>query len=361
MRIAMAAGLALLLLVNSGRAADAPPPLARGVRGLATKAPGAVAVDGKLTEWAGAFVTPVHYSHVNLEDRAAQFLYMWDDRALYIGLRALDRHRANLGEKGSLWNGDAVEFYLDTRPGGALRGKDWSDGAIHLFYTPFEGRALKPRWEMRPGIATSGTVLQGVEIAATEHEWGYEVEFAIPWANFPQFTPKAEALLAIDAELCSGDGAGRTDRTFAYGSPLSVQQPASLGLIELVEADHPSYLLTVGASACPMWVETPWLQPTRARSRAVIAIPPALAAGKFNVRVSLDEIKFPDNNSRNLSARIEGFGPAGLGFTRAVADWPIDDFAPGTFFAVGIFDSSGGDVLATVAPRMVQEAQMSGR
>src|SRR5262249_11487264 len=152
-------------------------------------------------------------------NRAAQFFYMWDDEAFYIGLRCLDKKQANPAPLQSSFNGDAVEFYLDTRAGDALRGKEWSTGAIHFYYTPFEGAASKPRWVIRRGIATSDVVLKGVEIAATNDSDSYEVEFKLPWANFPGFTPKLGAVLALDAELCSGDGKTRTDRTFTYGSP----------------------------------------------------------------------------------------------------------------------------------------------
>lgn len=336
-----------------------PEALAPGVRGLAIAAPKPVVIDGKLGEWAGAFVTPVHDSHGDLLNRAARFFYLWDKDALYIGLRALDQKRANVGRSGDVWNGDAVEFYLDTRPGSALRGKDWSEGAIHLFFSPFEGSELKPRWVMRQGIATSGTELKGVEIAATAEDWGFEVEFKVPWANFPGFEAKPGALIAIDAELCSGDGGGRTDRTFAYGSPLSVQQPASLGLVELVKEFDPSYLKAVGPSMFPMWVDTPWIQAERAEVRATVAIPPG-----FLDRIDAVEVRLHDADGqviKTIPARVERFGPDPLKFARALATWSIDDFAPNTYFATARVRDRDGQVLATVAPRMVQEAQMSGR
>ena len=132
-------------------AAEPNPPLApRSVRGLVTKAPASgIQVDGKLTEWGSAFCTPVHYNHAQIDDRAAQFYYAWDDAALYIGLRALDRHRANVAPLEIIADGDAVELYLDMRRGDALRGRDWSKGAIHLFFTAFEGDRLSPRWVIR--------------------------------------------------------------------------------------------------------------------------------------------------------------------------------------------------------------------
>lgn len=346
----------LSLFLIAGAEPEAPAP---GVRGLAVAAEKPVEMDGRLGDWSGAFVTPVHYNHGDLLNRAAQFLYLWDKDALYIGLRALDGKRANVGKAGDVWNGDAVEFYLDTRAGSALRGKDWSDGAIHLFFSPFEGTEVKPRWVMRQGIATSDTVLKGVEIAATASDWGYEVEFKIPWANFPGFEAKPGALIALDAELCSGDGGGRTDRTFAYGSPLSVQQPASLGLVELVRSFDPSYLNAVGPASFPMWVDTPWVQADRAQVRATVAISPA-----FRDRIDSVDVRLHDADGKivkTLPARVETFGPKELGFTRAVASWSIDDFAPNTYFATARIRDRDGQVLATVAPRMNQEAQMSGR
>jgi len=357
-RGALAAFLILATFVPAALG-DEPVPLAKGVRGLATRASGGVMMDGKLTEWATAFCTPVAYNHVRLAERGAQFFYMWDADALYIGLRALDSHRANPGKEGAVYDGDAVEFYLDTRSGDALRGKDWSDGAVHLFYSPFLNADLSPRWVVRQGIATSGVKLDGVEVAATVKPWGYECEFKIPWKNVPNFKPKPGALVAIDAELCSGDGAGRTDRTFAYGSPLSVQQPASLGLVQLVDLFDPSYFTQAGPASFPMWVDTPWSQKDRGEVQAVIAIPPGFAeiVGPVDVRIHDTEGRIV----KTIKARVEPFGADAIGFTRAVAKWSIDDFAPNTYFATAKITARTGKPMLTVTPRMVQEAITSGR
>jgi hypothetical protein len=347
------------LLVGSASGGEGPVPLEKGVRGLVVKASGKVEIDGNLREWSGAFCTPVHHAHNNLTNRAAQFFYLWDEEAFYIGLRALDQKPANPGNFGSLWNGDSVEFYFDARPGEGLRGKEWTLGAIHLFLTSFDKADIKPRWSVRHGIATSGVQLKGVEIAARSEGGVSDLEFKLPWANFPDFAPKLGALIALDAELCSGDGGGRVDRTFAFGSPLSVQQPASLGKVELVQSFAPEYLPEVGPSAFPMWVDTPWFQPERARVRAVVAIPPAFAdiVGMVDVRLHDTDGKV----IRTIKAEVEPFGPKGAGFTRAVARWSIDDFSPNTYFATARVASRTGKLLTTVAPRMGLEAIMTGR
>src|SRR6187455_2395147 len=104
--------------------------LATGVRGVATRAPKEMKIDGDLSEFKDAFSTPVEYFQTDnpktkdttpgLHDRAAQFFYMWDDEAFYAALRTLDRHPADNADDAHLWEGDAVEWYFDTR-----RGKDF--------------------------------------------------------------------------------------------------------------------------------------------------------------------------------------------------------------------------------------------
>ncbi len=339
--------------------AQDPVPLEPGVRGLVTKAPAKVQIDGKLDEWAQAFCTPVAYNHGDLENRAGQFFYLWDEESFYIGLRCLDKKQANDASLAATYNGDAVEFYLDTRKGESLRAKDWSTGAIHFFYSPFQGKDVNPRWVIRGGIATSDVVLKGVEVAASSDGVTYEVEFRLPWANFPDFTPKLGAVLALDAELCSGDGKQRTDRTFAYGSPLSVQQPASLGKVQLVKSFDPDYVGTAGQAAFPLWVETPWNQAQRAQVQAILAIPPEFidVVGRVEIRIHDTEGQIV----KTIPASLESFGSKEGTFERAVSRWSIDDFAPNRYFVTAKVFTRTDKALLTVAPRMVHEAIIQGR
>jgi hypothetical protein len=138
-----------------------------------------------------------------------------------------------------------------------------------------------------------------------------------------------------------------------------VQQPASLGKVELVKAFEPDYFSAVGPAAFPLWVDTPATQPQRGMVQAVVAIPPA-----FVEIVGLVEIRIHDPEGKivkTLPAKIEPFGPEGMAFVRATAQWSIDDFAPGAYFATARVASRTGKTMATVAPRMVAEAIISGR
>lgn len=361
MRQWIGASLSVLVLATGSmaRAEEGPTPLAPGVRGLVTRSPGKVLLDGSLREWSEAYCTPVGYAHVRPLERAAQFFYMWDDEAFYLGLRCLDTKQANPAPSTTIWNGDALEFYFDARRGDALRSKDWTTGAIHLHMSAFQIDKIKPRWIVRPGIATSDAKLEGVEMAATQTKTSYELEIKLPWKNFPGFEPKLGAVLALDAELCSGDGGLRTDRTFSYGSPLSVQQPASQGKVELVQSFEPEYFAAAGPCSFPMWVDTPWSQAERGQVQAVVAVPPAFLeiAGEIDVRIHDLDGKIV----KTIPAPVVPFGPKGLGFARAEAHWSIDDFPPGTFFVTARVTSRTGKPLTTVAPRLVSEGVISGR
>src|SRR5579871_1077849 len=106
-RLLLAGGLTLLVAASA--LAD-PARLAPGVRGVATRAPGKVVIDGDLSEFKDAFCTPINYFHPDQKNRPAQFFYMWDDDAFYAGLRTLDQKRVDPAPDDRLWEGDAVEW-----------------------------------------------------------------------------------------------------------------------------------------------------------------------------------------------------------------------------------------------------------
>src|SRR5262245_5336720 len=155
------------------------------VVGLIPKAQKPVRLDGRLEEWGGAFVTPVHVGHPDFANRGGQFLFLWDEGNLYVGLRCLDRRPAHVGRDDQVWNGDAVEFYLDTRRGGKLGAAAFGPGTLHLFWTPFTKAEVKPRMQVRDLPEFKDFRLKGAEVAAVKTPWGYTAEFKLPWANFP--------------------------------------------------------------------------------------------------------------------------------------------------------------------------------
>ncbi len=238
--------LLLLALAAAARAEDRP------AVGLIPRAKKPITLDGRLDDWDGAFVTPVHVGHPDFENRGAEFLFLWDEEALYVGLRALDRKPAHVGPDTALWDGDAVEFYLDTRRGAELGAKDFGPGTLHMFWTPFTGTEVKPRLRVRDLPALKGLTLKGAAVAGAKTDWGYTAQFKLPWANFPKFTPKAGEAIGIDCELCSSDGGPRVDRTFVYSSPASVGSPSAFGRVRLVDKVEPADLKACARALLPV-------------------------------------------------------------------------------------------------------------
>src|SRR5262249_3039 len=182
----------------------------------------------------------------------AQFLFLWDEDNLYTGLRCLDLHPAHMAPDNRIYDGDAVEFYLDTRRGDQLGAAQFAAGTLHMFWTPFTGTAIKPRMQVRDLPVFRDFKLKGAEIAARKTSWGYTAEFKLPWANFPGFKPKSGSILGIDCELCSSDGGPRVDRTFVYSSPRSVSTPASFGRVRLADRVAPDTLQDFGRVLLPL-------------------------------------------------------------------------------------------------------------
>lgn len=348
--------LLLLLFLLSGFRALAAAELESGVRGVATRAPEKIVIDGDLSEFKTAFCTPVEYFNPKLTNRPAQFFYMWDDEAFYAGLRTLDEKQANHAPDDRLWEGDAVEWYFDTRRNNDFRGTSWGPGAVHCYWTGYEGDKVEPRFCLRPGFLDAIPKV-GVEVAARKTKHGAEVEFKLPWANFPEFKAKENEVIALDAELCYSDGEKRVDRTFAFGSPLSVQQPASLAKIQLVGELQDAHWKQCGQVLMPIRVDTAWSQKEKGQVGAQIALPPNQLEKIGQIVFRLTEVE--GKKIDEFQAERETFQNAG-NFVRANARWPLDKAAPGAYHVTAIVHDVNGKELTRVAPRLVSVGMQQG-
>jgi hypothetical protein len=291
--------------------------------GLIPKAQKPIAMDGKLTGWDGAFVTPVHVGHPDFANRGGQFLYLWDEKNLYIGLRCLDQKPAHIGTDNQIWNGDAVEFYLDTRRGDKLGAKEFGPGTLHCFYTPFTKSEIKPRIQLRDLPAFKDFKLQGAEVAAVNTPWGWTAEFKLPWANFPEFGAKAGEIIGIECELCSSDGGPRVDRTFVYSSPAAVGSPSAFGRVQLVNKPAPEVLKPHGRALLPLAVTKSanyaWLYGT-------ICVSPTIEGNVAKLEGELldagGKVRKTSTGSRKT---LDG------GFVLWTGSWELFDLSPGVY------------------------------
>src|SRR5579884_1517586 len=338
---------------SSAHAADA---LAPGVRGLATRAPKGMKIDGDLSAFKDAFCTPLEYWNDDLKNRAVQFFYMWDDEAFYAAMRTLDTKPMNKADDAHLWEGDAVEWYFDTRRDENFRGPKWGPGAVHCYWTGLTGSNVQARFCLRPGYLDAIKKI-GVEVAAKRTPVGMDVEFKLPWVNFPNFKPELNAVIALDAEACYSDGAMRVFRSFAYGGPLSVQQPADLAKIQLVEKIEPGYWANCGQVMMPIRCDTAWNQNTRPMVTGYMALPPN--QDEQIGRVVFRLLGLHGETIGDYPGTIEVFEKEG-NFKRATAQWSNDVGVAGQYELLGIIYDPQGNELTRVAPRMVSVHMQPG-
>ena len=328
------------------------PGLKAGVRGVATHAPKEMKIDGDLSEFKDAFATPVEYFNSDLKNRAAQFFYMWDEEAFYAALRTLDTKPADNADDAHLWEGDGVEWYFDTRQDENFLSHDWpktpNPGAVHCYWTGLNGTNVQPRFCLRPGFLEAIPKI-GVAVGAKRTQAGMDVEFKLPWTNFPGFKANAGTVIALDAELCYSDGGPRIFRSFVFGSPLSVQQPANLGKIQLVEKFEPEFWKNCAPVLAPIHCDTAWSQKTKPTVLGLMALPPNRdEIGKVFFRI----LDLQGKTLNDYEGKLETFSAAG-NFRRASAHWPNDVAVPGAHEVVGIIYDKSGNELGRVAPRLV--------
>jgi len=323
-------------------------------------------IDGDLAEWNAAFCTPVDYFNADKKNRPAQFFYMWDDDAFYAALRTLDTKAANFAPDNKLWEGDGVEWYFDTRP---ERATAWGPGAVHCYWVAHNGTEIKPRFLVRSGYFPEAVRARekdfpnkGIEVGARRTAVGVEMEFKLPWANFPEFKARTGATIRLDAELCSGDGSQepaqlRTSRYFVYGSPLSVGNPGSFATIQLVEKLERAHYATCGTVMFPVRCDVGWNQAGEPKVTGELALPSNLPAPPG--RVIFRALDLHDKTLGEFPARIETWQREG-NFQTARAEWPAALTPPAMYHLLGIIEDESGHELARVAPRMVSTAMKPG-
>lgn len=307
---------ALALFTEGAQAED------KAIVGLIPKAQRSIQMDGSLDEWEGAFVTPVHVGHPDFANRGGEFLFLWDDQNLYIGLRCLDKKPGHMGSDQQIWNGDAVEFYLDTRRE-KLGDRQFGPGTLHMFWTPFTQTEIAPRMQIRALPIFKDFQLKGAEVAGLKTSWGYTAEFKLPWANFPAFKPQTGEVIGIECELCSSDGGPRVDRTFVYSSPLAVSTPSAFGRVQLVDKIGPN-LKPFGRTLLPLTLSKsanyPWLYGT-------VCISPTIekAVAKLEGNILSPNGKVRKRPSETHKTEVAP------GFVLWTASWELSDLPPGEY------------------------------
>lgn len=351
--------VAAYLSADSNRAAGETP--SPPVRGFVPRSKSPLKIDGQLeaAEYQSTLATPVEYFHRDRANRPGQFCFTWDADAFYVGLRTLDAQP--FSQEAPLWEGDAVEFYFDVRRGADFLGRTWPKGphaeAVHSFFTGMHDGRLEPRFCLRPGFEQA-IETKGIQTAARRTSVGLEVEYKLPWTSFPKFTPRAGEVIGLDAELSYSDGGPRSYRSFVFGSPLSVQQPANLARLQLVDDFEPKHWRESGPVLMPMRVDVPWSQSGQPEVVAQIASPPGRRAVVGRIALVVSDLR--GNKLGEFEAGEEQPLAAEGDFYIREARWRAD-LAPAGAYQVRavVFDKQGAE-LTRIAPRLVSVNSETG-
>jgi Carbohydrate family 9 binding domain-like len=340
--------LTVLLLSLGALGVNFPGPVSaqdKPVVGVIPKAQKPLKMDGKLSDWEGAFVTPVHVGHPEYANRGGQFHFLWDEKNLYIGQKCLDQKPAHVGKDTELYNGDAVEFYLDTRRGDKLGAAPFGPGTLHMFYTPFTKTDVKPRLQVRPLPEFKNLQLQGAEVAAAKTAWGYTAEFKLPWANFPDFAPKVGEIIGIDCELCSSDGGPRVDRTFVYSGPAAVGSPSAFGRVQLVDKIDADSLKPYGRVLLPLTLTKStnyaWLYGT-------VCVSPTI-----QLSVARLEGKLLEAGGKIRKTSFGKFKNVDGGFVLWTGNWEMFDLPPGVYTIELVATDKAGTMITSRTEKVI--------
>jgi len=189
--------------------------------GLALKAvtSGAITPDGSFSEWAGVDAQPINLSapasakpgkeyRSGPKDLSAIASLAYDDQYLYLKAHISDD--VLYVDDYNLTAGDGLELTIDARRG-RFREPRIAEGVYRMFITPAGGLVNKPTLTLEYPTFDIGLVSMnkhGIEekIASRRTRDGYDIEAAIPLANFPKVSWQKGAHVALALAVNDQDG-----------------------------------------------------------------------------------------------------------------------------------------------------------
>lgn len=196
-------------IVHSARIIEVPPKL-----------------DGDLAEWT-ALVYPINSVSFGAPNRASaadisgSWSTAWDDKYLYLAVKAKDDALAQLAKEQDLFKGDGLEIWLSTEVNN--RGEQLTERDFQFGLTAGNGLAAPDAFLWLPN-QFKGRVQDAV-IAARPLEGGYGIEMAVPWSVF-RLTPFAGQSFGFTLALNDDDTAASAEQE----TQVTSMQDAKLNL-----------------------------------------------------------------------------------------------------------------------------------
>ncbi len=209
----------LIYAAHLRRAAPEPERVAEAAR-----APGDVIIDGELDEWEAAQPLLIGTREQLLRGASAwpgaevesvTLRWMWDDEYLYVAADVRDPDHSQPETGPSVWRGDVIWLYLDTRGSGRR-----IDAKLTLAETP-DGPQI---WNW-----IAGSFLPNAELVWQETEGGYLYEAALPLDSLNFLEPEAVETMNFEAGMGFTGG-------FLTWTGLDPDTAANLAPLAFVEA-----------------------------------------------------------------------------------------------------------------------------
>jgi uncharacterized protein YjdB len=174
------------------------------------RAPGAITVNGSLTETGWVVTRAFSKTTTGSPNNTATFGVMWDNTNLYIGARILD---ANLhSDSPDPWEDDAVEVYIDAN-NNKLTSYDGLDNQIIKNYN-------------------KSTVFTKFALSGLQHGWaavsgGYTIELAVPWSSLGISSPAQGTTIGFDIGYNDDDNGGAREGQAVWNGTVNNYQNTS--------------------------------------------------------------------------------------------------------------------------------------
>lgn len=181
-----------------------------------------VTVDGDLTEWKDAdpiyLKMDVGIDYAKSADYAgARFYTGYDDNFLYISGDVTDEAIVNNYRLGGIWNGDAIEVFIDLYPDAQPGMRNYNENCFQFLFSPtnLDG---KPEMIVKNPLLPPDTVPGATRWAVKKSDMGWQFEAAIGRMDLNGYSFEPGKVIGFTIQLDDSDGGDRTSAKLWRGT-----------------------------------------------------------------------------------------------------------------------------------------------
>lgn len=162
-----------------------------------------IVADGKIDEWDKSLQLYMTNPKVNGKDASGHTYMSWDEKNLYIAVNMRDNEMLNKRSLNKIYQQDSIELFVSTEPRDKNPGYGPNDFQFMITPTSMLGKPLRVKVTDRE--AGKMADVPGDLFYAGKTRKGWVAEFAIPWSQFNDFTPKVGGKIALEIRVNDAD------------------------------------------------------------------------------------------------------------------------------------------------------------